>query len=88
MLRTKSIAQKTCLANRFDQNRVMSNFREGNTAVGTGGNCPRAFRTVVVSHVEHQCAVVQFDYLAFVDFWTDNTPDIPCFAVVVADNYV
>ena len=88
MVGPESVSQETRLADWFDENRVVSYLREGDSAVGAGGDGSCGFRAVIVAHIYHKVAVCQFDDLAFVDLWADDASDSPGFAVVVADDNV
>ncbi len=88
MVGPESVSQKARLADWFDENWVVSYFREGDSAVGAGGDGSCGSGAVIVAHVNHKCAVGQFDDLTFVDLWADDASDSPGFAVVVADDNV
>ncbi|MBA7683534.1 hypothetical protein ES703_91903 [subsurface metagenome] len=88
MVRTESVSQEAGLADWFDENRVVSYVREGDSAVGAGCEGACGSGAVVVAHIYHKCAVGQFDDLTFVDLWADDAADSPGFAVVVADDNV
>ena len=76
------------MADRFDERLVVADLGEGVSPITARGDCPAGVFAIVVSHVQQQPAVGQFDRFTLVGFWRGRAAQLPRSAVIVAANNV